>query len=174
MKHTNAIFLIPLSALGLMALTTAAHSDPEGTTNSYDNAYDSSYANSYDNSYAGDTDSSDAGKSASGGGSFSGQSLVAVGVGALLLSQVAKKGKSSSGATSPTSKDVGAVNSGSLTPSPSPKPSSSPKPSPSPSPNPLSLAPPDLTPELPAGVQAIPVLLAVGGMALYQRKKKSA
>ncbi|MGC4043419.1 MAG: choice-of-anchor R domain-containing protein [Armatimonas sp.] len=32
----------------------------------------------------------------------------------------------------------------------------------------------NLTPEVPAGVQAIPVLLAVGGMALYQRKKKSA
>lgn len=30
-----------------------------------------------------------------------------------------------------------------------------------------------LTPELPSGVQAIPVLLAVGGMALYQRKKKA-
>lgn len=30
-----------------------------------------------------------------------------------------------------------------------------------------------LTPEMPAGVQAIPVLLAVGGMALYQRKKKA-
>lgn len=30
-----------------------------------------------------------------------------------------------------------------------------------------------LTPEVPAGVQAIPVLLAVGGMALYQRKKKA-
>ncbi len=29
-----------------------------------------------------------------------------------------------------------------------------------------------LTPELPAGVQAVPVLLAVAGMALYQRKKK--
>lgn len=31
-----------------------------------------------------------------------------------------------------------------------------------------------LTPEVPAGVQVIPVLLAVGGMALYQRKKKAA
>lgn len=31
-----------------------------------------------------------------------------------------------------------------------------------------------LTPEMPAGVQAIPVLLAVGGMVLYQRKKKAA
>lgn len=31
-----------------------------------------------------------------------------------------------------------------------------------------------LTPEMPAGVQAIPMLLAVGGMALYQRKKKAA
>ncbi len=31
-----------------------------------------------------------------------------------------------------------------------------------------------LTPEVPAGVQAIPVLLAVGGMALYQRRKKNA
>ncbi len=31
-----------------------------------------------------------------------------------------------------------------------------------------------LTPEMPAGVQAIPVLLAVGGMALYQRRKKNA
>ncbi|MGC4043420.1 MAG: hypothetical protein QM758_06415 [Armatimonas sp.] len=30
-----------------------------------------------------------------------------------------------------------------------------------------------LTPEMPAGVQAIPVLLAVGGMALYQRKKRT-
>lgn len=31
-----------------------------------------------------------------------------------------------------------------------------------------------LTPELPAGVQAIPVLLAVGGMALYKRRKQLA
>ncbi|MGC4043417.1 MAG: hypothetical protein QM758_06400 [Armatimonas sp.] len=28
--------------------------------------------------------------------------------------------------------------------------------------------------EVPAGVQAIPVLLTVGGIALYQRKKKAA
>ncbi|MGC4043542.1 MAG: hypothetical protein QM758_07025 [Armatimonas sp.] len=34
--------------------------------------------------------------------------------------------------------------------------------------------PTNLTPEMPAGVQAIPVLLAVGAMALYQRKKKAA
>lgn len=31
-----------------------------------------------------------------------------------------------------------------------------------------------VTPEVPAGVQAVPVLLAVGGMALYQRRKKNA
>ncbi|MGC4043173.1 MAG: hypothetical protein QM758_05170 [Armatimonas sp.] len=34
-------------------------------------------------------------------------------------------------------------------------------------------APSNLTPEMPAGVQAFPVLLAVGGMFLYQRKKKA-
>ncbi|MGC4043422.1 MAG: choice-of-anchor R domain-containing protein [Armatimonas sp.] len=33
--------------------------------------------------------------------------------------------------------------------------------------------PTNLTPEMPAGVQAVPILLAVGGMALYQRRKRS-
>lgn len=31
---------------------------------------------------------------------------------------------------------------------------------------------PALTPEMPSGLQAVPVLLAVGGMALYQRRRK--
>ncbi|MGC4046459.1 MAG: hypothetical protein QM758_21925 [Armatimonas sp.] len=38
----------------------------------------------------------------------------------------------------------------------------------------LTQGPANLTPEVPAGVQAVPILLAVGGMALYQRKKKRA
>lgn len=172
MKNTHSIFLISLSVLGLMAVSTPAQAD--GSL-AFDTGFDTGFDTSFDTGFDTGFDNSDGKKSESGSGSFSGGSIVAVGVGAFLLSQVGKKGKNSG-------KGGAAANSGFLSPSPAPNPTPTPVPTPSPSPSPtptpvpppLSLGPPTaLTPEMPAGVQAIPVLLAVGGMALYQRKKKA-
>lgn len=175
MKKTHSIFLISLSVLGLMAQTIPVRAD--GSL-AFDTGFDTGFDNSFDTGFDTGFDNSNGSKSESNSGSFSGGSIIAVGVGAFLLSQVGKKGKSSG-------KEGAAANSGFLSPSPAPNPnptptpvptpSPSPSPTPTPVPPPLSLGPPTaLTPEMPAGVQAIPVLLAVGGMALYQRKKKAA